>query len=194
MGERLKAGMGKTTIRRGLQGRSDFSGVKIETPTAADYTEILALNESGLPHVNRISTDDLAEFAAQCRYFKVAREAGRIDAFLLAFSERAAYDSPNFLWFRDRYPRFVYIDRIVVAPSRRRSGIARILYADLEREARAHAPDLTCEVNLDPPNPGSLEFHERSGFLEVGRQHTGGGEKYVCLMSKDLSTPAGASD
>jgi predicted GNAT superfamily acetyltransferase len=161
--------------------------VKIERPTAADYPEILEINESGLPHVNRISADDLAAFAAQSHYFKVAREAGQIRGFLLAFSEGAAYDSPNFLWFRDRYPRFVYIDRIVVMPSQRRSGIGRLLYADLEREASAHAPDLTCEVNLEPPNPGSLLFHERSGFAEVGRQHTGGGEKLVCLMAKDLS-------
>jgi len=161
--------------------------VKIERPTAADHPEILGLNESGLPHVNRISADDLADFAAQSHYFKIAREGGRLAAFLLAFSERAVYDSPNFLWFRDRYPRFVYIERIVVAPSQRRSGIGRLLYADLERVASAHAPDLTCEVNLDPPNPGSLAFHERSGFCEVGRQHTDGGEKLVCLMSKDLS-------
>ena len=161
--------------------------VKIEQPTVADYPEILELNECGLPHVNRISVGDLGRFAAQSHYFKVARDEGRVAGFLLAFSEQAAYDSPNFLWFRDRYPRFVYIDRIVVEPSRRRSGIGRLLYADLERSASAHAPDLTCEVNLDPPNPGSLLFHERSGFIEVGRQHTGGGEKYVCLMAKNLS-------
>jgi len=161
--------------------------VVIERPTVADYPEILAINESALPHVNRISVDDLARFAAQSHYFVVARDEGRIVGFLLAFSERAEYDSPNFLWFRDRYPRFVYIDRIVVTPSLRRSGIGRLLYADLESVASAHAPDLTCEVNLDPPNPGSLLFHERSGFIEVGRQHTGGGEKYVCLMAKDLS-------
>ena len=161
--------------------------MKIERPTVADYPEILAINESALPHVNRISVDDLERFAAQSHYFKVARDEGRLAGFLLAFSEQAAYDSPNFLWFRDRYPRFVYIDRIVVTPLRRRSGIGRLLYADLERSASAHAPDLTCEVNLEPPNPGSLLFHERSGFVEVGRQHTGGGEKYVCLMAKKLS-------
>jgi predicted GNAT superfamily acetyltransferase len=161
--------------------------VKIERATAADYPEILALNESALPHVNRISADDLAKFAAQSCYFRIVREGERLVAFLLAFSEQASYDSPNFLWFRDRYPRFVYIDRIVVDPSLRRSGIGRLLYADLERVAFAHAPDLTCEVNLDPPNPGSSVFHERFGFCEVGRQHTDDGAKLVCLMSKDLS-------
>jgi len=164
--------------------------VKIERATAADHPEILALNESGLPHVPRISADDLAAFAAQSCYFRFAREDEKLTGFLLAFSQGASYHSPNFLWFRDRYPRFVYIDRIVVAPSQRRSGIGRRLYADLEDAARAHAPVLTCEVNLDPPNPGSFAFHERSGFCEVGRQHTDGGAKLVCLMSKDLSPRA----
>jgi len=161
--------------------------VKIERATAADYPEILALNESALPHVNRISTHDLAEFAAQSCYFRIARKEEKLVGFLLAFSQEASYHSPNFLWFRDRYPRFVYIDRIVVAPSSRREGIGCRLYADLEHAARAYARVLTCEVNLDPPNPGSFAFHERSGFCEVGRQHTDGGAKLVCLMSKDLS-------
>jgi predicted GNAT superfamily acetyltransferase len=167
--------------------------VKIERPTVADYPEILGINESGLPHVNRISADDLARFAAQSCYFRIAREGERLAAFLLAFSEQASYDSPNFLWFRNRYPRFVYIDRIVVDPTLRRSGIGRFFYADLERVASAHAPDLTCEVNLDPPNPGSFAFHERCGFCEVGRQHTDSGAKLVCLMSKDLSLRAVSS-
>ena len=161
--------------------------MKIERATAADHPDILALNESALPHVNRISADDLAEFAAQSCYFAIVREGENLAGFLLAFSERASYHSPNFLWFRDRYPRFVYIDRIVVAPTHHRLGIGRLLYADLERVASAHGPRLTCEVNLDPPNPGSVTFHDPFLFVEVGRQHTDGGAKLVCLMSKDLS-------
>ncbi len=164
--------------------------MKIERATAADYPEILALNESALPHVNRIFADDLAKFAAQSCYFRIAREDEKLTGFLLAFSQGASYHSPNFLWFRDRYPRFVYIDRIVVAPSSRREGIGCRLYANLEHAARAHAPVLTCEVNLDPPNSGSFAFHERSGYCEVGRQHTDGGAMFVCLMSKDLSPRA----
>jgi predicted GNAT superfamily acetyltransferase len=167
--------------------------VKIERPTVADHPEIVALNESALPHVNRISVDILAGFAEQSHYFRIVREGGKIAAFLLAFSQEAIYSSPNFIWFRDRYPRFVYIDRVVVAPSQRRMGIGRLLYVDLERFAAEHAPKLTCEVNLVPPNPGSFVFHEKSGFMEVGRQHTDGGDKLVCLMSKDLTELATAA-
>jgi uncharacterized protein len=164
--------------------------VKIENATAADHPEILALNEGALPHVNRISQAELADLAAQSFYFRIAREGGRAVGFLLAFSENARYFSPNFLWFRERYRRFVYIDRIAVAVSSRRAGIGRELYADLERVARAHAPDLTCEINIEPPNPGSFAFHERLDFVEVGRQHTDAGAKLVSLMSKDLSLSA----
>jgi predicted GNAT superfamily acetyltransferase len=31
---------------------------------------------------------------------------------------------------------------------------------------------LALEVNVDPPNAGSLRFHERLGFVEVGQQDT----------------------
>jgi predicted GNAT superfamily acetyltransferase len=162
--------------------------VKIEQAIVADHSAILELNEAALPHVNRISGADLARFAAESFSLRVARQQGAVAGFLLSFSQDAAYESPNFLWFRARYPRFVYIDRAVVAPAFRRSGVGRRLYADLDRSASPIAPHLACEVNLQPPNPGSLSFHESLGFVEVGRQHTDGGEKLVCLMLKKLSS------
>ena len=44
-----------------------------------------------------------------------ARRIGALEAFIMTFDQDARYDSPNFLWFRERYPRFVYVDRVVVA-------------------------------------------------------------------------------
>ena len=61
----------------------------------------------------------------------LARRIDELDAFLLAFDQDAAYDSPNFLWFRERYPRFVYVDRVVVAGGGAWAGLARRLYRDL---------------------------------------------------------------
>ena len=99
----------------------------------------------------------------------LARRIGRLDAFLLAFDQDARYDSPNFIWFRARYPRFVYVDRIVVAPSARGRGCARRLYADLfEHAVRAGHDRIVCEVNKTPPNPASDAFHAALGFVEVG--------------------------
>lgn len=90
-------------------------------------------------------------------------------AFLLTFDQSADYDSPNFLWFRERFDRFVYIDRIVVGEQARGLGLARQLYEQLFDLALEAGHNLvTCEVNSTPPNPGSDAFHAAMGFVEAG--------------------------
>lgn len=104
-------------------------------------------------------------------------------ALLIAFDQDAGYDSPNFLWFKARYERFVYVDRIAVAPSARGGGLARALYEDLFQAARtADHSQIVCEVNSDPPNPGSDAFHARLGFREVGEAALKNGKRvrYLC--------------
>ena len=119
----------------------------------------------------------------------LARRIGRLDAFLLAFDQDARYDSPNFIWFRARYPRFVYVDRIVVAPSARGRGCARRLYDDLfEHAVRAGHDRIVCEVNKTPPNPASDAFHAALGFVEVGTASVHGGSRTVRYLSR---TPPG---
>jgi uncharacterized protein len=108
-------------------------------------------------------------------------------AFLIAFDERADYTSENFLWFRQRYPRFVYVDRVVVAPAHRGKGLAKRLYADLIDRARAAGQALiTCEVNSDPPNPASDAFHAALGFQAVGQAGLEGGAKTVRYLALTL--------
>lgn len=97
-------------------------------------------------------------------------EGGQVQAFLLGFAPDSPYDSPNYRWFCDRYPQFAYIDRVVVAEAARGRGLARHLYGRLADHAGRHAlGPLVCEVNTDPPNPGSDAFHAALGFAEVGR-------------------------
>lgn len=113
-----------------------------------------------------------------------ARVVGPDRALLIAFDQDADYDGPNFLWFRARYERFVYVDRIAVASSARGAGLARALYEDLFQAVRAagHA-DLVCEVNSDPPNPASDAFHARLGFAEVGRAELTNGKQVRYLRA-----------
>lgn len=91
-------------------------------------------------------------------------------AFVIAFDEGADYDSPNFLWFRNRLDSFLYVDRIVVAPALRGLGMARALYGRVfAAVAAAGRERVVCEVNFEPPNPGSDAFHAALGFAEMGR-------------------------
>jgi uncharacterized protein len=101
-------------------------------------------------------------------------------AFHLAFEEGDAYEGGHFLWFRGRFDKFLYIDRVVVAEARRRHGLGRRLYDDLfERAVRRGHTRVVCEVNLLPPNPMSDKFHAAHGFEEVGTATLDGGAKTV---------------
>ena len=104
----------------------------------------------------------------------------RCDAFLIGFDQDADYHSPNFLWFRERYPRFAYVDRVAVAAPARGRGLARALYEDFFTKAAADGHTvIACEVNSDPPNPGSDAFHMALGFAVVGQAAIYGGKRTV---------------
>jgi predicted GNAT superfamily acetyltransferase len=155
-------------------------------PVAPDAEPaLLALNNA---HAAELSWLEPARFGVLLARAFHARQIGAAEAFLLAFDQDADYDSPNFLWFRERYPRFVYIDRVAVAPVARGRGHARRLYADLMEAATARGHDLVlCEVNSAPPNPASDAFHAALGFTEVGQADIHGGSKTVRYLMRTLA-------
>jgi predicted GNAT superfamily acetyltransferase len=135
---------------------------------------LLALNND---HAQELSWVDAARLTQLIGEAFFARRAGFSDALLIAFDQGADYDSPNFLWFRDRYDRFVYVDRVVTAAAARGRGLARALYLALIAAARAAGHErIVCEVNRDPPNPASDAFHRSMGFVGVGSAELGNGK------------------
>jgi uncharacterized protein len=155
------------------------------SPGSALSDKLLALNNA---HARELSWLEPARLQHLVREAFYARRIGDLDAFLIAFDEGAGYDSPNFLWFRERYPRFVYIDRVVVAPPARGRGLAQQLYFDLfEQAAVAGHARAVCEINLSPPNPGSDAFHAALGFTEVGGAVIHDGAKTVRYLARTLA-------
>lgn len=138
---------------------------------------LLALNNAHAAELSWLEPERLAHLVGQAF---LARRVGVADALLIAFDQDADYDSPNFLWFRERYGRFVYVDRIVVAAGARGRGLARGLYEELFAAAKAAGHErVVCEVNAEPPNPASDAFHAELGFAEVGSATLPGGAKRV---------------
>ena len=157
---------------------------RIEPISASDLEKVLALNNQFAVETSFL---DMAKLASMVDEAFLATRIGDVDAFLIVFDERARYDSPNFLWFRERFPKFAYVDRIITGPQARGKGYARALYKNLFMEAAAAGHQrVVCEVNSDPPNPGSDAFHATLGFAEVGSQTLHGSSKTVRYLSKDI--------
>src|SRR3954447_8214785 len=144
---------------------------ELQFVTRADASQTTALGQTLLElnnaHARELSWLQPEQLEHLVEQSFLTRRIGNVDAFLLALDQDANYSSPNFQWFRTRYSRFVYVDRIVVASSARGRGCARRLYRDLfEHAIRAGHAQVFCEVNIDPPNPTSDAFHAASDLLK----------------------------
>jgi uncharacterized protein len=151
---------------------------------ADDLPAIHAINEAATPAVGDASLEKLADITRECCIALVAEIDGAVAAFCQVLPPRANYGSLNYAWFRERYDDFLYLDRVAVIASQRGRGIGTDLYREVERRARGRW--FTLEVNLRPRNEGSLRFHARHGFVEVGQRETEYGA-LVSLMAKELA-------
>jgi len=135
---------------------------------SASQLDLLALNNAFAAETSYQSEEDWTRLVEQARFGYAVPPA---DGFLIGMDQSADYHSPNFLWFKARFDRFAYIDRIVIAASAHGRGIGRALYECLFEDAKAGGFErIVAEVNAVPPNPTSLAFHERMGFSVIGEQ------------------------
>ncbi len=147
-------------------------------------SQLLALNNAHATELSFLESDEMQAMIGEAC---VALCTDDGSAFLLAFDQAADYSSPNFLWFRERFDRFVYVDRICVAPEQRGRGIARCFYEAVFEHARTSgAGRVVCEVNEDPPNPASDAFHAALGFKEVGSASLGDRGKRVRYFERTV--------
>jgi uncharacterized protein len=143
----------------------------------AVHARLVGLNNESAQETSRL---DVATFDSMIAAAPVATCIAPDLAFLLGFAESSHYEGAHFLWFRQRYPSFLYVDRVVVGQAHRRLGLGRLLYDDLFRRAeRLGVPAIACEVNVRPPNPASDAFHAGLGFSQVGIANTADGSKTV---------------
>ncbi|KMO29842.1 GNAT family N-acetyltransferase [Methylobacterium aquaticum] len=151
-----------------------------------DIAAVLALNAAHAAETSHLDEAGLRALIDQSVLAAAVTGPEGLAAFLLALDQAAAYASPNFRWFQARYPRFVYVDRIVTAPAQRGRGLARALYEALFAQAQASGHDrVACEVNRRPPNPASDAFHAALGFTEVGSAEILGGAKTVRYLLRE---------
>lgn len=151
-----------------------------------ELDSVLALNNNAGLAILPLDSVKLQRFYQQAAYFRVAEREGNLAGFLVAFGSEAEHDSCNFAWFRERYPQFFYIDRIVVASRRRGGGVGRAFYADVQSYAELRYPQLACEVFLDHGADPALLFHGSFGFREVGQNTMPNVNVRTSMLMKEL--------
>jgi predicted GNAT superfamily acetyltransferase len=86
--------------------------------------------------------------------------------FFLYLLKKKKKKMPILLYLK-RVQSFLYIDRIVIDPQAQHRGIGTKLYEHI----LSQVTDLpvVCEVKISPEcNDGSIKFHEKFGFKEMG--------------------------
>ena len=150
---------------------SNFQPI-VRNIVSTDVTRVLEINNANTPGVSELTLSELQTDMKNCLHaLAIDNEHGEVCAFCITFDPDAPDAGANHRWFADRYESFVYLDRIAIDSNHQNRGLGALLYQSVEQlmlDSAEHSL-LCCEVNLEPPNPGSLRFHERIGFTEVGR-------------------------
>ena len=150
----------------------------------SDFEAIVALNDREVQHTSPMDVNRLRLLVALSSYCKVATVENQTVAFLIALRDSAPYENDNYRWFSARFPTFIYVDRIVVDTAFSGRGLGGQLYRDLFEFVRTErVATVTCEYNIDPPNPASKAFHDKFAFREVGTQRVANGSKRVSLQA-----------
>jgi uncharacterized protein len=157
--------------------------------TTEDIDTIVAINNEGYPAVPMATAEDISALLAKSSLAVIAEDDDKsVLGFLIALDPGQDYDSENYVFFESRFRNHLYIDRIVLSEASRGRGVGSELYkAVFDRAAKDGREHVTCEVNLEPPNPGSLRFHRRWGFEDVDTQATKGGQVVVQLLQAPVS-------
>ena len=148
-----------------------------------DLGEAWRINQANVPAVGDETMTSFREIFEVSSVSLVVETDSQIAGFCMVLPPGTTYDSPNYLYFCDKFTSFAYLDRVAFDEGHRGKGFGAALYREVE--SRLDVDHLTLEVNAKPRNEGSLRFHAREGFVEVDQMETRPG-KVVSLMAKRL--------
>jgi predicted GNAT superfamily acetyltransferase len=148
-----------------------------------DLPDVWRINQLNVPAVGDETMGSLLEIFEMSTVALSVLVDDTLVGFCMVLPPNTSYDSPNYLYFCERYDSFAYLDRVAFDDGFRGKGLGVMLYREVERSIDVDV--FALEVNVKPPNEGSLRFHAREGFVEVDQLETRPG-KVVSLMIKRL--------
>ena len=127
-------------------------------------------NQLAVPNVNSLSFEEFNIQSKSCKYsYMQFSKSYEPVGFIFLYDNSSHYDSLNYLYFKKKYQKLLYVDRIIIAGEHQKKGYGQQLY---DFVIDTHNPDIfCCEVNITPPNRQSLSFQQKYGFKEIGQQN-----------------------
>lgn len=153
----------------------DEAGIEIRDATEADLHRITEIFNQAIPRGDAEWTEQLHTVDERRRWWRDRISAGR--PVLVAVGSRDAADADvlgvaSYGDFRDSTCRegfrFTVEHSVYVDDAARGSGVADALMDELESRARADGKRVIV-ATIDALNGRSIRFHERRGYVEVGR-------------------------
>jgi len=135
----------------------------------AQFQSIYDLNQANTPEVGSLeSIQHLKQLIEFSSYNLLVLKEDEIVGFIICMREGTAYESENYKFFTQRLKKFLYVDRVAIDEQHRRAGLGKAIYEDIFVQAISDSLPIALEVNTQPVNQPSLNFHEKMGFDRIG--------------------------
>ena len=135
----------------------------------AQFQSIYDLNQANTPEVGSLeSIQHLKQLIEFSSYNLLVLKEDEIVGYIICMREGSAYGSENYKFFTQRLKKFLYVDRVAIDEQHRRAGLGQAIYEDIFAQAISDSLPIALEVNTQPVNQPSLNFHEKMGFDQIG--------------------------
>ena len=139
------------------------------TINEVELQSIYNLNQANTPEVGSLeSMQHLKQLIEFSSYNLLVLKENEIVGFIICIREGSAYWSENYKFFTKRLKKFIYVDRVAIDEQHRRAGLGQAIYEDIFLQASHDSLPIALEVNTQPVNQPSLNFHEKMGFDQIG--------------------------
>ena len=125
---------------------------------------LLAFNHDNMDEAQAQKIYDLSVGS----YNLLILKGDEVIGFIICMREGSAYGSENYKFFTKKLKKFLYVDRVAIDEQHRRAGLGQVIYKDIFKLAKKESLPIALEVNTQPINQPSLDFHKKMGFDQVG--------------------------
>ena len=148
-----------------------LSSFNVSNYCELELDAIFKLNQLNTPEVGALeSIEHLKKLIELSAYNSLMLHDKEIVGFIICLREGSIYESENYQFFKKRLKKFLYVDRVAIDDNHRRLGLGMAIYEDIFAHANNENLPIALEVNTQPINQPSLNFHKKMGFERIGRQ------------------------